>query len=314
MCKATLPRMLICIRRCYGGIVPLMLFWQCRLWMSTTRNYMHDDPIVYAARDWVSWAVFAALIGFVASAWLPAGDLGERGKPSGGAPVAFAASPLRALDIDATALALCAALVVTRVIAFAYFLVFDDAFITFRYARNLAEGHGYLYNAGDWVLGTTAPLFGLLASLIVAVGGAPEPSPWINIAVDLDCAAGAAASFRDDRLGFAFFIVCSSRCGRRRCWRASPSARWKSISSCSAASALSRSIAAGACSSPLLLAPPPISCARKRCWSLPCCAPPSCCSRAGRGGRSRWARWLWRSSCPACHHATGLRSFPCRNP
>lgn len=51
------------------GIVPLMLFWQCRLWMSTTRNYMHDDPIVYAARDWVSWAVFAALVGFVACAW-----------------------------------------------------------------------------------------------------------------------------------------------------------------------------------------------------------------------------------------------------
>ena len=51
------------------SIVPLMLFWQCRLWMSTTRNYMHDDPIVYAARDWVSWAVFAALIGFVGCAY-----------------------------------------------------------------------------------------------------------------------------------------------------------------------------------------------------------------------------------------------------
>lgn len=51
------------------GIVPLMLFWQCRLWMSTTRNYMHDDPIVYAAQDWVSWVVLAALVGFVACAW-----------------------------------------------------------------------------------------------------------------------------------------------------------------------------------------------------------------------------------------------------
>jgi 4-hydroxybenzoate polyprenyltransferase len=39
------------------GIVPLTLFWQCRLWLSTARGYMHDDPIVYAARDWVSWAV-----------------------------------------------------------------------------------------------------------------------------------------------------------------------------------------------------------------------------------------------------------------
>jgi 4-hydroxybenzoate polyprenyltransferase len=40
------------------GLVPLFLFWQCRLWLSTARGYMHDDPIVYAARDWVSWIVF----------------------------------------------------------------------------------------------------------------------------------------------------------------------------------------------------------------------------------------------------------------
>ena len=46
-----------------------MLFWQCRLWLSTARGYMHDDPIIYTARDWVSWVVFAALIGFVASAY-----------------------------------------------------------------------------------------------------------------------------------------------------------------------------------------------------------------------------------------------------
>jgi hypothetical protein len=50
------------------GIVPLMLFWQCRLWLSTARGYMHDDPIVYAARDWVSWAVLTALGVLVAGA------------------------------------------------------------------------------------------------------------------------------------------------------------------------------------------------------------------------------------------------------
>lgn len=42
------------------AIVPLVLFWQCRLWLSTSRGYMHDDPIVYAARDWVSWIVALA--------------------------------------------------------------------------------------------------------------------------------------------------------------------------------------------------------------------------------------------------------------
>jgi 4-hydroxybenzoate polyprenyltransferase/phosphoglycolate phosphatase-like HAD superfamily hydrolase len=44
------------------GMVPLFLFWQCRLWLSTARGYMHEDPIVYAARDWVSWSVGAALV------------------------------------------------------------------------------------------------------------------------------------------------------------------------------------------------------------------------------------------------------------
>jgi len=44
------------------AIVPLMLFWQCRMWLSTARGYMHDDPIVYAAGDWVSWLVGLGLV------------------------------------------------------------------------------------------------------------------------------------------------------------------------------------------------------------------------------------------------------------
>jgi len=42
------------------GIVPLILFWQCRLWLVTMRGEMHHDPIVFAARDWVSWVVTIA--------------------------------------------------------------------------------------------------------------------------------------------------------------------------------------------------------------------------------------------------------------
>jgi 4-hydroxybenzoate polyprenyltransferase/phosphoserine phosphatase len=42
------------------GIVPLILFWQCRLWLATMRGEMHHDPILFAARDWVSWAVTIA--------------------------------------------------------------------------------------------------------------------------------------------------------------------------------------------------------------------------------------------------------------
>lgn len=43
-------------------IVPLILFWQCRLWLATARGYMHDDPIVFAVRDWVSWITAACVV------------------------------------------------------------------------------------------------------------------------------------------------------------------------------------------------------------------------------------------------------------
>jgi hypothetical protein len=53
------------------GVIPLLLFWQCRLWLSASRGYMTDDPIVYAARDWVSRLVFCGVLIVVATAWLP---------------------------------------------------------------------------------------------------------------------------------------------------------------------------------------------------------------------------------------------------
>ena len=43
----------------------------------------------------------------------------------------------------------------------------DDPYITYRYARNIAEGNGFLYNPGERILGTTAPLY----ALILALGG-----------------------------------------------------------------------------------------------------------------------------------------------
>jgi 4-hydroxybenzoate polyprenyltransferase len=51
-------------------VVPLILFWQCRLWLSSVRGYMHDDPIVYSARDWVTWiVVLCALVLLGAAAY-----------------------------------------------------------------------------------------------------------------------------------------------------------------------------------------------------------------------------------------------------
>jgi hypothetical protein len=43
-------------------------------------------------------------------------------------------------------------------------LTFEDAFITFRFARNLANNQGFVYNIGHPIYGSTTPLFALLLS------------------------------------------------------------------------------------------------------------------------------------------------------
>jgi 4-hydroxybenzoate polyprenyltransferase len=45
------------------GLVPLSIFWQCRIWLSAARGYVTDDPIVYAAKDWVSWVTLLVAVG-----------------------------------------------------------------------------------------------------------------------------------------------------------------------------------------------------------------------------------------------------------
>jgi 4-hydroxybenzoate polyprenyltransferase len=52
------------------AIVPLMLFFQCRLWLSTARGYMRDDPVVYAATDWVTWIVGIALAAILIASFI----------------------------------------------------------------------------------------------------------------------------------------------------------------------------------------------------------------------------------------------------
>jgi arabinofuranosyltransferase len=47
----------------------------------------------------------------------------------------------------------------------------DDAYITFRYARNLISGNGFVYNPGEHVLGTTTPAYAMLLALSALVSG-----------------------------------------------------------------------------------------------------------------------------------------------
>jgi hypothetical protein len=53
----------------------------------------------------------------------------------------------------------------------------DDAFITFRYSRNLANGSGFVYNPGQHTLGTTTPLYTMLMAAIGTISGRGD-YPW----------------------------------------------------------------------------------------------------------------------------------------
>ncbi len=63
----------------------------------------------------------------------------------------------------------------------------DDAYITFRYARNLITGQGFVYTPGEHVLGTTTPAYTLLlAATAIASGDAdfPRLAVWLNALLD----------------------------------------------------------------------------------------------------------------------------------
>jgi hypothetical protein len=36
------------------ALIPVFLFWVMRIWLKAIRGALHDDPVVFAARDWVS--------------------------------------------------------------------------------------------------------------------------------------------------------------------------------------------------------------------------------------------------------------------
>ena len=46
----------------------------------------------------------------------------------------------------------------------------DDAYITFRYARNIASGLGFVYNFNEQILGTTTPLWTLILAFCYRIG------------------------------------------------------------------------------------------------------------------------------------------------
>jgi hypothetical protein len=70
--------------------------------------------------------------------------------------------------------ALAATLVLWLAHASVYAFVTDDAYISFRYARNLAEGHGLVFNDGEHVEGYTNLLWVLLLAALSVLGADPS--------------------------------------------------------------------------------------------------------------------------------------------
>ncbi len=73
--------------------------------------------------------------------------------------------------------------------------IVDDAYITFRYALNLADGNGLVFNPGEAVLGTTAPLFAFVLaglSTVLKTDDLPQIAWLLNAFLD---AGGTALVF-----------------------------------------------------------------------------------------------------------------------
>lgn len=65
---------------------------------------------------------------------------------------------------------------------FRYPLVTDDPYITYRYARNLVNGAGFVFNAGERVLSTTTPLYAIvLAAFGFLRADIPTLGYWLSV-------------------------------------------------------------------------------------------------------------------------------------
>lgn len=85
--------------------------------------------------------------------------------------------------------------------------IIDDSDITFRYAQNLLDGSGFVYNPGERVLGTTTPLYTLLMTLFGALGGGSSARfDWISLVLNAlaDSATCLLLLRLGSRLGYRF--------------------------------------------------------------------------------------------------------------
>ena len=102
-----------------------------------------------------------------------------------------------------------------RVIAGASGFPLDDSWIHLHFARNLAEGRGFVYNPGRWVAGSTAPLWTLLLAAAAAVAGASVSTAK---ALGIACALAAALVARRAALAWGAAPVAAMVAGVALLW------------------------------------------------------------------------------------------------
>ncbi|MEX0749677.1 MAG: hypothetical protein WD359_02625, partial [Dehalococcoidia bacterium] len=74
----------------------------------------------------------------------------------------------------------------------------DDAYISYRYAQNFADGMGLVWNRGEWVEGYTNFLWVVsLAGLAKAGADIADSARWLGFALSLGAIGGAYALSRE---------------------------------------------------------------------------------------------------------------------
>jgi arabinofuranosyltransferase len=127
----------------------------------------------------------------------------------------------RLIPAVAVAAAFAVILAVIAYHAWVYYFLCDDAYISFRYARNLVDGYGLVYNRGERVEGYTNFLWVLELATLWKLFGLTPPITATVLSVlctvgSLSCVAWLAVStpFRDRRAAavwLAFLLLAANR-------------------------------------------------------------------------------------------------------
>lgn len=138
----------------------------------------------------------------------------HRGHPPGqvtGAAVGPGRAPSRAHGLSWLLAGLVAGLSAGFLFLLFHDWAFDDPFITFRYSANLVDGIGFVYNPGQPILSTTAPLYALLLAVPYWLGIPLVTAANLVGAVSLGLGGLAlwqlGRLWLDDRAGWAWLLL-----------------------------------------------------------------------------------------------------------